>query len=146
VNPAMTHSTSPSTPGDTGPGRPRRRSTRIVLALAVAGALAAAVATVVVSRLGGDPANAPAVFVTQPDYQPGATPPCLLHQDEQPNAAYQGGEDSQSVPQLTFLAYYTAAGQEPFCDGQPATDTDKAWAQLYVQLTSNPDNVSAILG
>jgi len=45
-------------------------------------------------------------------------------------------------------AYSTAAGKLPFCDGQPATDTDKTWAQLYVQLTgrSNTGSVSTILG
>ncbi len=93
-----------------------------------------------------DPADAPAVFVTQPGFQPGATPPCLLHQTAQPNSAYRGGPDSRALPQLTFLAYYTAAGKLPFCDAQPATDTDKTWAQIYLQLTNNPDNVVTILG
>ena len=109
---------------------------------------AAAVLTVIAgcSSAPTDPAAAPAVFATQPDFQPGVTPPCLVHQTEQPNTAYQGGDDSQSVPQLTFLAYYTAAGQEPFCDRQAATDTDKAWAQLYNQLTGSSENVTTILG
>jgi len=93
-----------------------------------------------------DPADAPAVFVTQPDFQPGATPPCLMHQTDDPNTAYEGGDDSQTVQQLTFLAYYTAAGKEPFCDGQSATDTDRTWAQLYTKLTTSSENVSTILG
>ena len=92
-----------------------------------------------------DQRAAPAVLVTQPDFRPGGDAPCLLHQAEQPNAAYQGGPDAQPTPQLTFLAYYTAAGRKPFCDGQPATATDKAWAQLYARLTGNPANVSAVL-
>lgn len=93
-----------------------------------------------------DPADAPAVFATQPDFQPGVVPPCLVHQDKDPNSAYQGGDDAQTPQVLTFLAYYTAAGKLPFCDGQAATDTDKEWATLYGQLTSSTDNVSTILG
>lgn len=116
---------------------------RSVLAVALTAAVALLAGC---SSTPADPADAPAVFATQPDFQPGVTPPCLVHQTEEPNPAYQGGEDSQSVPQLTFLAYYTAAGKAPFCDGQPASDTDKAWAQLYDQLTGSSGNVTTILG
>ncbi|MBA3908117.1 MAG: hypothetical protein H0X35_15775, partial [Pseudonocardiales bacterium] len=120
---------------------------RVVAVLAVIGAVFVAAALLIAGLdTSGDPANAPAVFVTQPGFQPGAAPPCLLHQTEQPNSAYRGGPDSRALPQLTFLAYYTAAGKLPFCDAQHATDTDKSWAQLYVQLTNNPDNVTTILG
>lgn len=91
------------------------------------------------------PAQAPAVLVTQPDFQPGAQPPCLMHQTDQPNTAYEGGTSSQTLPQLTFLSYYTAAGKKPFCDGAAATATDKQWAQLYVKLTNNPANVTTVL-
>ncbi len=139
----MTHSTTPTT---AVPQR-RRRIVWIVLAAAVAAAVIAAVVVLVTSAgASSDPAAAPAVFVTQPGFAPGATPPCLEHQTAQPNSAYQGGDTSQPTPQLTFLAYYTAAGKLPFCDGQPATDTDKTWAQLYVQLTTSADNVTTILG
>ena len=93
-----------------------------------------------------DPATAPAVLVTQPDFRPGVTPPCLMHQTEQPDTAYEGGSDAQATPQLMFLAYYTAAGHTPFCDGRPATAVDTAWAQLYVRLTGNRANVSTVLG
>jgi hypothetical protein len=93
-----------------------------------------------------DPATGPPVLVTQPDFRPGGKASCLMHQTEQPNAAYQGGPDAQPTPQLTFLAYYTAAGRRPFCDGQPATATDKAWAEVYVRLTGNAANVSTVLG
>ena len=140
----MTHTTTPT--GDTtaaGPQR-RRRIVWIVLAAAVAAAVIAAV--VVLATGAGASSDSAAVFVTQPGFAPGATPPCLEHQTAEPNSAYQGGDTSQPAPQLTFLAYYTAAGKLPFCDGQPATDTDKTWAQLYVQLTTNADNVSTILG
>lgn len=113
---------------------------------AVAALLAAtALCTAGCSQGSTDPAEAPPVLVTQPDFQPGATPACLMHQTEQPNTAYEGGTTSQTVPQLTFLAYYTAAGKKPFCDGAAATDTDKKWAQLYVKLTDNPANVTTVL-
>ena len=71
-------------------------------------------------------------------------PPCLLHQVEQPNAAYQCGPDAQPTPQLTFLAYDTVAGRRPFCDGQPATATDKAWAAVR-PADRDPANVSTVL-
>jgi len=138
----MTHSTPPATASSQ-----RRRIVWIVLALAVVGAAITAIAVLITGAgAASDPAHAPAVFITQPGFTPGATEPCLVHQTEQPNSAYQGGETAQPVPQLTFLAYYTAAGKLPFCDGQHATDTDKTWAQLYTQLTNNPANVTTILG
>jgi len=119
----------------------------IILAAAVAAAVIASVVVLVTGAgASSNPADAPAVFITQPGFQPGATPPCLEHQTAEPNSAYEGGETSQPTPQLTFLAYYTAAGKLPFCDAQPATDTDKAWANLYVQLTTSTDNVTTILG
>lgn len=136
----MTHALTPA-PGT--PARPRRRIVVTVLAAALAAALVAVIVAVVTGASG--PADAPAVLITQSDFQPGATPPCLEHQTAQPNGAYQGGDSAQPTPQLTFLAYYTAAGQLPFCDHQPPTDTDKAWAQLYADLTGSTDNVSTIL-
>ncbi len=113
------------------------RRTAIVVLLAVAAVGCGSAPT--------DPSAAPAVLVTQPDIRPGGDTPCLLHQVEQPNAAYQGGPDAQPTPQLTFLAYYTAARRRPFCDGQPATATDKSWAALYARLTGNPANVATVL-
>lgn len=139
----MTHPTTTPTSSTAAPQR-RRRVVWIVLAAAVA---AVVIATVVVLVTGaGASSDSAAVFVTQPDFTPGATPPCLEHQTSQPTSAYEGGETSQPTPQLTFLAYYTAAGKLPFCDGGAATDTDKAWANLYVQLTTSADNVTTILG
>ncbi|WP_344421249.1 hypothetical protein [Pseudonocardia ailaonensis] len=70
----------------------------------------------------------------------------MMHQTDQPNSAYEGGPDSRPPQQLTFLAYYTAVGKLPFCGGGPATDTDRTWAKLYVELTTAADNVSTVLG
>ncbi len=95
---------------------------------------------------GSDPAAA-TVLQTQPDFHPGApTPPCLIHQTAAPTAAYHASQGQQPVPELTFLAYYTAAGNEPFCDNHPANSVDKTWAQLYVQLTGNQDAVKNLVG
>lgn len=88
----------------------------------------------------------PAGLVTPSGFQPGATADCLLHQTDEPDAAFAGGTSAEPRSQLRFLAYYTAAGKRPFCDGGPATETDRAWARLYVDLTGNPDNVAAVLG
>ena len=88
----------------------------------------------------------PAALVTPPAFQPGATADCLLHQTDQPDGAFAGGPAAEPRSQLRFLAYYTAAGRKPFCDGGAATDTDRAWARLYVELTGNPANVAAVLG
>jgi hypothetical protein len=90
--------------------------------------------------------SAPAALVTPPGFQPGATADCLLHQAEQPDAAFAGGAAAEPSAQLRFLAYYTAAGRKPFCDGGPATETDRAWARLYVDLTGDPTNVTTVLG
>jgi hypothetical protein len=88
----------------------------------------------------------PAALVTPPGFEPGATADCLLHQTDHPDTAFAGGPAAEPRSQLRFLAYYTAAGRKPFCDGGPATDADRAWARLYVELTGNPAGVAAELG
>ena len=88
----------------------------------------------------------PAVLVTPPGFQPGATATCLLHQTDQPDRAFAGGAEAEPRSQLQFLAYYTAAGRLPFCDDGPTTEIDRAWARMYVDLTGNPANVSTVLG
>lgn len=110
---------------------PRRLATVLLLTLAALTACAG---------------SRPAQLVTPPGFQPGATPTCLLHQTDRPDGAYQGGPDAKALPQLTFLAYYTAAGRKPFCDGLPATEQDRAWARLYADLTQNPAGVATVLG
>ncbi len=105
----------------------------------------AALAVLLVAAAAGCSTPAPAALVTQPGFHPGSSVPCLMHQTDQPDAAFEGGPGSRPTSQLTFLAYYTAGGRAPFCDGQPATATDKAWAQLYARLTGNPANVAALL-
>ncbi len=71
---------------------------------------------------------------------------CMEHQAEKPGTAYTGGESATTVLVLKMLRYYTAnrtvAG---YCDGKPASGTDRAWAQLYVDLGSEPANVTRLL-
>ncbi len=144
---------SPTDPGPRPASQPRRPASqprvghvrgwlpRLGLGVAVAAALAAALA-----GCGG--ASPPqAVLQTQPGFHPGsAAPTCLLHQTEQPSGAYQAGPGQQPEPELTFLAYYTATGNQPFCDGQPPTPLDRSWAQLYAQLTGDTTAVGRLLG
>lgn len=102
---------------------------------------------VALAGCGGPPAPPPqAVLQTQPGFHPGSVAPtCLLHQTDQPTSAYQAGPDQQPEPELTFLAYYTATGNQPFCDGQPPTPLDRSWAQLYAQLTGDTTAVGRLL-
>ncbi len=70
----MTYTSEPAT----APRRRGLRIVRVVAVLAVIGAVFVAAALLIAGLdTSGDPANAPAVFVTQPGFQPGAAPPCL---------------------------------------------------------------------
>jgi hypothetical protein len=94
---------------------------------------------------GGRPASQ-AVFHVQPGvHADAARQACQLHQTDPPTSAYRGGQASVPTLELPFLAYFTANGDKPYCDGKPPTATDKQWAQLYVQLTGNTAAVQRIL-
>jgi hypothetical protein len=89
----------------------------------------------------------PATFVTQEGFSvQAATQPCLLHQADAPTREFMGGPSSSPAVQLPFMAYLTANGTKAFCDGKPATGTDKKWADLYVTLTNQPGKVTGITG
>ena len=75
-----------------------------------------------------------------------ASQSCLLHQTDAPTKEFTGGTAATLALQLPFMAYLTANGTKAFCDGKPATDTDKKWAELYVTLTGNADKVTGITG
>lgn len=70
---------------------------------------------------------------------------CLAHQQDLPTSAYTGGEAADTTGVLEVLRYYTAHGRKPYCDGQPATEPDRRWADLYVRLGADRTNVAAIL-
>jgi hypothetical protein len=110
----------------------------VLLAVLVAGPALAACS-------GGEPARQ-AVFHIQHGVQPDAAgQACQLHQTDPPTSAYRGGEASQPRLELPFLAYFTANGDKPYCDGKPSTDVDKQWAELYLQLTGNRVAIQRIL-
>jgi hypothetical protein len=109
----------------------------VVIALAAAPALAGC---------SGDEPAREAVFQVQQGVRPdAASRPCQLHQTDRPTSAYRGGQAGEPTLELPFLAYFTANGNKPYCDGGPATGTDRQWAQLYVELTGNSAAVRGIL-
>jgi hypothetical protein len=115
-----------------------------------AGRASAFVAVLVGSLLlvgcSGDEPAPEAVFHVQKGVRPNAADqPCQLHQSDVPTRAFRGGPDGVTALTLPFLASYTANGNKPYCDGKPATDVDKDWARLYVQLTGNSTAVEQIL-
>lgn len=75
-----------------------------------------------------------------------ATEPCLLHQTDAPTKEFMGGPSASPALQLPFMAYLKANGNKAFCDGKPATDIDKKWAQEFVTQTGSADSVSFVTG
>ena len=121
------------------------RSTRVAVS-GVALAIAAAALSGCSSSTSAAPATG-AKFQLPPGFAiQAATQTCLLHQTDAPTKEFMGGPSASPTEQLSFMAYFTANGTKAFCDGKPATDTDKKWAELYVTLTSQPAKVSGILG
>lgn len=72
---------------------------------------------------------------------------CLEHQMAKPGQAYTGGENAETTTVLKMLRYYTAnKAVRAFCDGKGPSDTDRRWAELYVELGSEPAHVAHLLG
>lgn len=59
---------------------------------------------------------------------------CQEHQEVVPSPAYAGDEDSDTVAMLDLLQYWAAHGDKPYCDGEPATETDLLWAETVDRL------------
>lgn len=74
--------------------------------------------------------------------KPGQT--CLVHQHADPAPKYRGGENAKTADVLAFLGYYTAHGNQRFCDGKPATAHDRVWVALYTELSGSPENVRTV--
>jgi hypothetical protein len=53
-------------------------------------------------------------------------------------------EDPASV--LAVLRYYTANGNKPYCDGEPASSVDRQWIGLYLAGGASRRNVRSALG
>lgn len=64
------------------------------------------------------------------------SPNCQVHQSNHPSTAYTGGTKGDTLAILTMMHYYTAHRAQPFCDGHPATATDKDWTALYTRLSA----------
>ena len=108
--------------------------------------LVALTAVVVLAGCSGGGPPRQAVFRSQPGvHVDAAARSCQLHQTDAPTSAYRGGPNSDPSLELPFLAYFTANGDKPYCDGRPPTATDRAWAHLYVDLTGNTKAVERIL-
>jgi hypothetical protein len=112
-----------------------------------AGRRAALLAVVTVAAVAGcSSGKGQAEFHVQGGVRPdAATRSCQLHQTETPTSGYRGEAASDPTLELPFLAYLTANGNKPYCDGKPATGTDRDWAHLYVRLTGNTSAVAQIL-
>lgn len=65
---------------------------------------------------------------------------CQEHQEVGPSAAYAGDEDSDTVAMLDLLAYWSANGDKPYCDGEPPTATDLEWAETVERLRGGPQD------
>ncbi len=86
--------------------------------------------------------SAPVVF----DNAGGQPVTCLEHQSGEPGPTYTDPEQRSTGDVLALMRYYTAHGTMPFCDGAPAGDGDRAWAQVYVDLGGSAEKVSSALG
>jgi len=80
------------------------------------------------------------------DNEGGAELSCLTHQADEPGARYTDREMRNTGAVLALMRYYTANGTKPFCDDAAASESDRAWAQLYVDLGGAAERVSTILG
>lgn len=105
-------------------------------------------ACAVVISVSGCSGSAPKAAPTSPptpmsvfDDQGGQAVSCLNHQPLAPTAAYQAGPSVVSELELPMLAYYTRNGNQPYCDNQPATPTDRSWLTTYVQDGADPSHV-----
>lgn len=80
------------------------------------------------------------------DSEAGAAVTCLVHQSGEPGAAYTDRAQRDTGRVLAMMRYYTAYGALPFCDGAPAGDSDRAWAQAYLDLGGTAEKVPTVLG
>lgn len=70
---------------------------------------------------------------------------CMAHQTEQPGGRYTEQEMRNTGEVLALMRYYTANGTRSYCDASPASDADKAWAQVYVSLGGTAEKVGTVV-
>ena len=84
---------------------------------------------------GSDAGPAPQPTLVVPT---GSTPfTCQEHQEQPPGSDYAGGTEADTARVLTLLRYWNENGDKPYCDGEPATEIDPAWADLVQRLLDN---------
>lgn len=111
--------------------------TRSAAVIALASALVSACGgSVHTARLSASAAP-PVTF----DDQGGVRVACLQHQRRSPTAAYDPKQAANSVPLLTVLAYYTANGTKPYCDGKAPSSVDGQWLALYTASGADPAHI-----
>lgn len=84
----------------------------------------------------------PAVF----DNAGGQPVTCLPHQDGEPGPDYTDPAERDTGRVLALMRFHTEHGNLPYCDGEPAGDSDRAWAQVFVDLGGSADNAASALG
>jgi hypothetical protein len=70
---------------------------------------------------------------------------CMAHQADGPGARYTVQEMRNTAEVLAVMRYFTANGAKPYCDATPATEADRAWAQVYVDLGGTNEKVPSVL-
>jgi hypothetical protein len=70
---------------------------------------------------------------------------CMTHQTASPAAADHPGTAEDPSRVLTYLHYYTANGNKPYCDGNPPTAIDRQWLDLYVAGGADRSHVTRAL-
>ncbi|MBE1467391.1 hypothetical protein [Kibdelosporangium phytohabitans] len=70
---------------------------------------------------------------------------CMAHQPQPPGPRYTEPTQRRTDETLPLLRYYTAHAAKPYCDGNGPTDTDRAWARLYVELGADKTKVAPLL-
>lgn len=65
----------------------------------------------------------------------GGRPDCRIHQAAMPDKDYTGVTTADTQAILAMLRYLTAHRAQAYCDGRPASSTDRAWSMLYQRFT-----------
>jgi hypothetical protein len=79
------------------------------------------------------------------DNEGGVALTCMKHQPALPGTRYTDLALRNTVEILNVLRYYTANGNKPYCDRNPATGIDKEWAKFYLAQGTVRSNVASIL-
>lgn len=80
------------------------------------------------------------------DNEAAAEVTCMTHQSDEPGERYTDPALRNTGEVLMVMRYYTENGAKPYCDGEPASDTDRAWGDLYLQLSGTEEKIPTVLG